>query len=133
MGAYNTDRLYMARRTFEYDNSLHLDRGQLFNLAGHRNDEKLVRIGFVEEVVRKITPVQCGVCGQKFVDEYSLNSHGNMRHSGREPQTEHERVVRLEQIQKQDDDAAPLYLDQTVATRDPASAKRGRGRPRKYA
>jgi hypothetical protein len=115
------ERLYVARRSFDYDSDLHLDRGQVFQLKNCLNDEKLIRIGYIKEM-RGGRPVQCGVCGAQFAGDAELNSHGNFRH---ETKTEEEQDRSFESRIDLENKIAPLYLDQTAATKDPAAARRG--------
>jgi hypothetical protein len=131
-----SERLYYARRTFQYDDELDLDRGQCFNPKGYEADEKLIRIGYMEEFRSKNRPMQCGKCGMSFIDDASLNQHGFKRHSGK---TTSDRVtptadgriaedMAAEAAMKRENEIAPLYTDKTSG-RAP-TIKRGPGRPR---
>ena len=57
-----------------------LDMDQVFSLRGEKNDERLVRLGFVATVSPRAPIVECGVCGAKFITEGARESHGRRRH-----------------------------------------------------
>jgi len=107
---------YWARRPLEY-NSAQLSRGQVLTLAGARNDEKLVRLGYVAELEHDATTYECAVCGASFVGISERTAHGNALHHDRvlDPQEEDARVDREERML---DQVAPLYLDKTKATQE---------------
>jgi hypothetical protein len=89
----------------------------VFKLRGYPNDEKFVRLGYVEQLKGKVSPVECNRCGKRFVDLGALQMHGRMRHP--ENMTEEEMLERIEEYEQQ---VAPLYWDRTAATLDPVSA-----------
>jgi len=105
-----------ARRHFDYAGR-ELDRGQVYELVGARNDEKLVRLGFVAEVERKAETWQCSECGAEFVGEAERQGHGQKRHRARvftpDPDQEDQRAEREERLL---DEVAPFYLDKTTAS-----------------
>lgn len=79
--------LYAIRRggSWDYDGKP-ADRGLVFPLAGAVNDEKLVRLGFIEKVERPRKLEQyprCGHCGNYFLDDRFLVAHGDLRHNAR--------------------------------------------------
>lgn len=80
----NTEEFW-ARRPFKYA-GVPRSRGAIFSLTGMRNDEKLVRLGYV----RKMTAheiemkVQCGICGQWFIGRPERARHGDQQHSEKE-------------------------------------------------
>src|ERR1051325_4287518 len=78
----NNSKKMWAKRPIGY-NGKELDRGQVFELEGAANDEKLVRLGYVAELPRDVRPVECGVCGGKFYDESMRAGHGSLRHPQR--------------------------------------------------
>jgi len=99
-----------------------LDRGQLIELQGLINDEKLVRLGYVASAPKRASVVQCGTCGAEFVTDEGLASHGRERHSSRSlsPREEDERA---DKRQKMEDEVAPLDLTKTAASRGYARTK----------
>jgi hypothetical protein len=78
----STEKKYYARRPIGYGGREY-DRGQVLNLEGLRNDEKLVRLGHVSELRHDQYTTQCGVCSAWFVGDAELNGHGAARHSDR--------------------------------------------------
>ena len=68
-----------ARRPFQYQ-EMDLDRGQLFELRGAPNDEKLERLGYVAALEKGTETYECGECGAKFVDMGMRSGHGQKRH-----------------------------------------------------
>jgi hypothetical protein len=127
----DTSVVCVARRSFRYDLDLELDKGQIFNPRNHRNDDKLLRLGYFEVAHGRPEIHECNRCGAKFKDYGSLNTHGNLRHRDLED---------IDVCRKVDNDykilqeSEPLYLDKAAgADRRPieVSGKRKRGRPRK--
>lgn len=107
---------YYARRPFDYGDK-QVDRGQVLELLGLRNDEKLIRLGFVLELRRGEHICPCGVCGAQFVGDNELNAHGAMRHANRFQQLSPEEEDRqLDRQEKMLEQVAPLYLDKTAAS-----------------
>lgn len=104
---------HWARRPFEY-NGAELFRGQFFTLAGSRNDEKLIRLGYVVPVEDGDTGYECGKCGRVFIDLGSRDGHGKMAHRKREltPEEEDREMDHQEKLLEQ---IAPLNLDKTAA------------------
>jgi hypothetical protein len=109
-------QVWARRGGYQYDGA-ELDRGQIFQMAGAVNDEKLLRLGYCEELPKKVKGSECGVCGAKFIDEATRGGHGNLRHKDRflTPEEEDAQLDRIERINEQ---TAPLYLDQTAASRN---------------
>ena len=109
---------YYARRSMTYGPGAGqpLGRGQLFDLAGMVNDEKLVRLGYVAQASKRATVVSCGVCGAEFITDEALANHGRERHADKrlDPRAEDERLERRERIENE---LAPLHLDKTAASR----------------
>ena len=106
--------LYMARRSFGYGDRK-LDRGEVLQLAGAKNDEKLIRLGYVQAWKGK-KAVECGLCQRRFTDEATRATHGQFSHDeaprdAREEDQLDDRRERYEQT------VAPLYLDKTAASR----------------
>lgn len=109
---------YYARRTMTYGPGAGqpLDRGQLLELTGMVNDEKLIRLGYVAQAPKRASIVSCGVCGAEFITDEGLASHGRERHAEKRltPRAEDERAERRERIENE---LAPLHLDKTAASR----------------
>lgn len=110
--------MYVARRSMRYgrDAGAPIDRGQLIELSGLINDEKLVRLGYVVQASKGIAIVQCGVCAAKFTTDESLATHGRERHVSRSmtPEAEDKREAAR---QKLEDEVSPLDLTKTAASR----------------
>ena len=120
-----SEAMYYARRGLTYGrpgNEKRLDRGQLLELEGLINDEKLVRLGYVAQANKRATIVQCGTCGAEFVTDEGLMSHGRERHTARSlsPQDEDKREDARE---KMENEVAPLDLTKTAASRGSARTK----------
>jgi len=100
---------YWARRPFTYAGQ-ELDRGQITELVGARNDEKLVRLGYFAPVERKAKTFQCAICGAEFIGPAERTHHGDKRHSGKvlTPEEEDRQAEREERLMEE---LAPLYLD----------------------
>jgi len=94
-----------------------VDRGQLLELEGLVNDEKLVRLGYVSSASKGIAIVQCGKCGAKFVTDEALASHGRERHPNvRRSVSPDDEERQIEKKLAVEDSVAPLYLEKTTAT-----------------
>ena len=104
---------HWARRPFEY-NGAELFRGQFFTLAGSRNDEKLLRLGYILPVDESETGYECGACGRLFIDLGSRDGHGKMAHRNREL-TPREEDQQIDQQERLLETIAPLNLDKTAA------------------
>lgn len=75
----------IARMSFTYGGR-NVDAGQVFELAGLPNDERLLLLGYVKTPERRIKDAelkQCGVCGAKFLTDMDRTRHGDMRHPER--------------------------------------------------
>ena len=105
---------YWARRPLGY-NGKEYDRGQILSLANLRNDEALVRIGYIKEVERKATLHQCDECGAKFIGIGERTGHFKKRHLGKALNPEQE-DAKAESEEKKLQEAAPLYMDKTKAS-----------------
>ena len=112
---------HFARRPHEYLGKQY-DRGQVMDLQGARNDEKLVRLGYIAEVPRDTVLKECGDCGAKFIGEGERNGHVKERHRERflSPEEEDAHEASQERILES---VAPLYLDKTKASRESATAE----------
>ena len=117
-----SEKQYYVRRPFDYAGE-ELDRGQIIELKGARNDEKLLRLGYVQELPRNTGFRECGVCFKKFVGEGERNGHAEMRHSDRyKGMTALEKEAAMEEeVDRQEkrlERDAPLHFENTTASRD---------------
>lgn len=105
---------YVARWPIGYGEQS-LDRGQVFQLGGQVNDEKLIRLGYVLPLERGAERYQCAECGAEFVGIAERTAHGRDRHSGRilSPEEEDRAIDRRERMLQE---IAPLNLDKTAAS-----------------
>lgn len=136
--------LYRIRRggSWHY-NGRPADPGLLLLLDAAPNDEKLVRLGYLEEVrdAQKLDKYpRCGACGEYFLTERDRAAHGDRRHgtrpervrTGAPPALAGAVETRsatgvpdgyiLDDLTGDDEERrlereAPLYLDQTAASR----------------
>lgn len=94
-----------------------LDRGQLFDLRGAINDEKLERLGYCALLPDDLDEVyECGECGSRFVDQRMRTGHGDKRHKVRHwdtPLLEDQRADQEERVIIQE---APPYFEKTTAS-----------------
>lgn len=73
---------YQALYEFGYDEETpNLDRGQVFRMHGHVNDQKLIDLRYVVPVKPKTEVVECGECGALFLDDHARTVHGDKWHS----------------------------------------------------
>lgn len=107
--------LYSARRPFGYGDVM-LSPGQVVELGGFSNDEKLIRLGYLEPVKGKVSPLQCRLCGGQFLDEGFRDRHGKSAHPSR-PMSPQEEDAAMEREAKMLEQVAPLYLDKTAESR----------------
>ena len=104
-----------ARRPFDYG-ALELDRGQVFELAGAANDEKLTRLGYCAEVDKGAEMSECSECHAEFIGLAEKVGHGQKRHP--EVPFTPDQIDRMEEREeKRLDVVAPLYLENTAASR----------------
>lgn len=120
-----------------------LDRNQVFELTGLPKDEQLGRLGYISMLNEDVRLERCGTCGAEFLDATSASAHYTKRHQPkpeRQPLMEGKRpgetkeeydareaawrqaLLASEDAHDRSDDAAedqraPLYLDQTKASR----------------
>jgi hypothetical protein len=110
-----------------------LDRGQIVELQGMVNDEKLLRLGYISKVQEKSPRIlECGECGAKFLDDSARLAHGRRRHPHRErmpemapgpvydPTSGEPSVWVDTEGDKEDrerEQNTPLYLENTTASR----------------
>jgi len=78
------EKLYMVRRTFPGTRyaSIPLERGRLIRMHGYQNDQKLLRLEYIEEVVNPglVTPSECGECGGEFIGIPERDLHFQRSH-----------------------------------------------------
>jgi hypothetical protein len=101
-----------ARRPFHYE-ELALDRGQVFTLRGRRNDDKLIRLGYVAELDRGQSVYACAECGAEFIGESERRAHGDRRHR-RIPLTPAEEDALADREERLLSEIAPLYVGQAA-------------------
>lgn len=103
-----------ARRPFQYGDK-NLDRGQVFELSGARNDERLLRLGYCEETKRKKGELsECSACGALFVGGNERAGHYERVHV-RVNLTPDEEDRRFDRQEKFLEEVAPIYLDKVAA------------------
>lgn len=117
---------YYARRPFQYLDDVFVDQGQLVELAGVINDEKLTRLGYFEEAGELHTrhATACGECGARFITDALRDRHGTLRHRTREPALDMASSGAGDAFADTSGDAeerrleqeAPLYLDRSEAS-----------------
>jgi hypothetical protein len=97
-----------------------LDRGQEVMLTGERNDEKLLRLGYVAEAKPSERGVVCGPCGLKFRSDADRDYHGRKRHrdrfAGLSPLERAEAEDHADEREVRETmNQNPLHLDRTAA------------------
>ena len=104
-----------AKRPIGY-NGQNIDRGQVFDLVSARNDEKLVRLGYVEVWAGKAKDLHdCAACGAQFIGGNERQGHYERRHlSVLTPEEEDARAERDERFLNE---VAPLRMEMTEASR----------------
>ena len=60
-----------------------VDHGQIITLVGARNDQSLVRLGYLSRLVGETRVAECGECGEKFMDDQTRDAHGRKTHKRR--------------------------------------------------
>lgn len=103
-----------AKRPFGYG-ALDLDRGQVFPLAGARNDERLLRLGYVDTWDGKEKDLhECAACGAKFIGGNERQGHYEKRHL--RVLTPAEEDARVEREERFLNEVAPLRMEMTEAS-----------------
>jgi hypothetical protein len=107
------------------------DRGQIIELIGAPNDEKLLRLGYISELKEKSPRIlECGECGAKFLEDSARVAHGRRHHPAREripemvpavtsPLGDDPRVfvdTDGDREERRRMESTPLYLDKTQAS-----------------
>ena len=65
--------LVRAKGGFDYD-GLKLEDGELFELRGCRNDQKLMNVGFVRPLGKGDRVIDC-TCGKRFIGDVNYSNH----------------------------------------------------------
>ena len=105
---------YWAKRPFDYAGKT-LDRGQVFELVGARNDEKLIRLGYVEEYTGLVKDlIECAHCGGEFIDHNTRIGHHEKRHIDKfmTPEMEDAAIDREERMLNV---VAPIHFENAAA------------------
>lgn len=92
------------------------DRGQLIQLGGYPNDERLIRLGYVAALERGAETYACSVCGGRFVGIRERTQHGDKRHAPPRLLTPEDEDRLAESEDRMLDQVAPLYLEKTAAS-----------------
>jgi hypothetical protein len=88
----------------------------VIELRGTKNDDALVRLGFIAEIPKGTVLKECGgLCGAWFIDDSTRAAHCKARHHGRYMSfDEGEAADRREDELL--DEIAPLHMDRTKAS-----------------
>lgn len=98
-----------------------VDLHQVFEMRNEQNDEALLRLRFVAPLAPKTPLVQCGRCGKKFTDGFSLNRHGQLRHEPqREPQIVDDHLGKIDTDDPSQLEARARQLQREMRTMVPA-------------
>ncbi len=73
-------QLYWMSWPQEYDGQ-ERDRGEVFRLTNQRNDEKLLRIGYIYPLLAGAQTFECGHCGKEFKEMDMRDGHVKKRHT----------------------------------------------------
>lgn len=111
---------YFARRPFGYGRLGNLDRGQVVELQGAPNDEKLIRLGYLMEHSGRDVSA-CGECGAEFIGDAERAAHGKDRHRER-PLTPAEEDAQIERKERMLSQVAPLFYENTKASQESGQA-----------
>ena len=95
-----------AKRPFQYG-GLDLGRGQVFELRGSPNDDKLLGMGYVAAVEKGTQLTKCGECGAEFLGHGELRHHGDAKHPAR-PRSEEEEDRFLDRQEAMLETLAPI-------------------------
>ena len=79
VGVPKTEKIFMVRRTFPgvTYGPIPLERGRLIRMHGFSNDQKMLRLEYIEELLNPeaVTPSECGQCGGEFVGMPERDQH----------------------------------------------------------
>ena len=70
---------FFARRSFNYGGE-ELDRGQVVELRGLVNDQKLINVGYFRVCHPGGEASECSTCGAHFINDHFREQHGELRH-----------------------------------------------------
>ncbi len=105
---------YYIRVPMDYDGRPY-DRGQVIVLGGFRNDEKLIRLGYVQELPTDTELFTCAECGAEFIGEPHRRGHGNLRHPRRELSIPEQEAL-ADREDRRTLEEMPLNLEKTAAS-----------------
>ena len=71
-------------RAFTYDGAS-LESGEIFTLAGGRNDARLFEVGYVVALPPDVLATLCPECGRRFYGAASLDGHVRRGHPDAAP------------------------------------------------
>lgn len=71
---------FWARLSFSYGELGALDRGRVVTLKNYKNDSKLLRLGYLQELAEGARTVKCRECEAEFIEEHFVNKHMERRH-----------------------------------------------------
>lgn len=74
----------MVKIPMGYGRITHADRGQIIELEGMPNDDRLLKLGYVTKIGTKDETYECSECGAPFASMGYRSAHAMMRHPGRE-------------------------------------------------
>ena len=101
-------RKVWATRPYQY-NGQQLDRGQVFEMANARNDERLELLGYLKPLEKGTQLHTCAECGAEFTGIQERTAHGRKRHPER-PLTPEEEDRLLEREEQYLDQVAPVGI-----------------------
>ncbi|HEX7334226.1 MAG TPA: hypothetical protein VF290_22160 [Pyrinomonadaceae bacterium] len=107
---------HYARRPHQYLERDY-DFGQAIEIRGTKNDETLIRLGFIALIPKDTVLSECGACGGWFIKYEWLAMHFKDRHGERFLSTFDEQV-RDDQHDAFLDELAPIHFDKTKASRE---------------
>lgn len=75
------ENYYQALHEFGYDEEHPLlDRGEVIELGGHINDQRLVDMRYLAPVKPGTVLAECGHCGRLFISQHHRELHGDIWH-----------------------------------------------------
>lgn len=110
--------IYWVRRPARYMGK-DCDFGQIVSLdLATQKSEQLTRLGYLVETSGRKTKYKCGECGEDFVSEADRDGHGRKRHADRfAPKTPMDEDAMFDHEESELEKRAPLYMDQTAASK----------------
>lgn len=107
---------YWARRSLGYGGQK-LDRGQIFEIGGYRNDDKLIRLGYIEALPSRSPVHECRKCNARFMDSGCLEGHFRKRHKPKKLNPK-QQDLQDKRMERMENEIAPLRLDKTKASKE---------------